>query len=276
MHSVTEKMGQTYGRYWADWCHFVLNTGGTQDPFLEGWTDCDKGTLVVHKRYKEGLRGKQATAITAGIRLYFAKALLSTNFLDSAILNTTRTACRYSTTELRARKDMGPVASVKLPISEDIMLRMRARLWEGKGWGVHESSHRIMMTYLGCMWGHDLDARVSEYTAPEKGHEDHCVRAGDLVFCALDEEEEVKIRGGTFSLYSREKEIPQFYGCWVKPSTQKTGAIVKAKFIGRRSIEESQFLNDLVECMTLSKVKVEDRLFTRYTVGINGKMTRRS
>ena len=93
MHSVTEKMGQAYGRYWADWCHFVLNTGGTQDPFLEGWTDCDKGTLVVHKRYKEGLRGKQATAITAGIRLYFAKALLSTNFLDSAILNTHHPHC---------------------------------------------------------------------------------------------------------------------------------------------------------------------------------------
>ena len=229
MHSVTEKSGQTYGRYWADWCHFVHNTGGTQDPFLEGWTDCDKGTLVVllHKRYNEGLRGKQATAITAGIRLYFAKALLSTNFLDSAILNTTRTACRYSTTELRARKDMGPVASVKLTISEDIMLRMRVRLWEGKGWGVHESSHR--MTYLGCMWRYDRDARVSEYTAPAKGHENQCIRAGDLVFCTLDEEEEVKIRGGTVSLYSTEKEIPQFYGCWVEPSSQKTGSIVKEK-----------------------------------------------
>ena len=276
MHSVTEKTAQTYGRHWADWCHFVLNTGGIQDPFLEGWTDCDKGTLVgllLQKRHEEGLRGKQANAITAGIRLYFTRALLSTSFLDSAILDATRTACRYSTTELRARKDMGPVASVKLPISEDIMLRMRARLWEGKGWGLHDSSHR--MTYLGCMWGYDLDARVSEYTAPEKGQEDHCVRAGDLVFCALGENGELKIRGGTLSLYSTEKEMPQFYGCWVKPSTHKTGAIVKAKFIGRRSVEESQFLDDLVEWTKLSKVKVGDRLFTRYSVGINGKMTRK-
>ena len=122
---------------------------------------------------------------------------------------------------------MGPVASVKLPISEDFMLSMRARLWEGKGWGLHESSHR--MTYLGCMWRYDRDARVSEYTAPAKGHENQCIRAGDLVFCTLDEEEEVKIRGGTVSLYSTEKEIPQFYGCWVEPSSQKTGSIVKEK-----------------------------------------------
>ena len=268
MHSVMEKTAQTYGRHWADWCHFVLNTGGTKDPFLDGWTDCDKGTLVGLLLHK-GLRGKRATAITGGISLYFTKALLSTNFLDSAILDATRTACRYNTTELRARKDMGPVASVKLPISEDIILRIRAKLWEGKGWGVHDSSHR--MTYLGYMWEYDLEAWVSEYTAPERGHEDHCVRAGDLVFCAYGEEGEV---GGTLSLYLTEKEIPQFYGCWVKPSTQKSGAIVKTKFIGRRSIEESQFLDDLFEWITSSKVNVEDRLFTRYTVGINGKMTR--
>ena len=50
------------------------------------------------------------------------------------------------------------------------------------GWG--RQNVDLRMTNLGCMWGYDLDARVSEYTAPEIGLEGHCVRAGDLVLGA--------------------------------------------------------------------------------------------
>ena len=78
MHSVMEKTAQTYGRHWADWCHFVLNTGGTKDPFLDGWTDCDNGTLVgllLHKRHEEGLRGKQdIVSCTTGKHEYYLRS----------------------------------------------------------------------------------------------------------------------------------------------------------------------------------------------------------
>ena len=124
----------------------------------------------------------------------------------------------------------------------------------------------------GCMWGYDLDARVSEYTAPEKGQEDHCVRAGDLVLGATCYAGEVKIRGDNLPSNLTAQQV---YGCWVKPSTQKTGAIVKSKFIGRRSVEESQFLDDLVEWLRLSGARTVDRLFTRYSRGIGGKETRK-
>ena len=197
MHSVTEKTAQAYGKHWADWCQFALSTRGIQDPFMVGWTDSDKAALVglmLQKRYQDGLRGKQAAAVTVGIRLYFIKTVLPTDFLDSALLDAARTACRRSTTELRTQKDKGPTASVKLPVSEEIILRMRSRYWEGKGWGRQDADLR--MPYLGCMWGYDLDARVSEYTAPEKGKEDHCVRAGNLVLGATYDAGEVKIRGG--------------------------------------------------------------------------------
>ena len=145
MHSVTEKTALVYGRHWADRCHFVLSTGGIQDPFIVGWTDSDKAALVglmLQKRNQDGLRGKQATAVTAGIRLYFMKAVLPTDFLDSALLDAAPTACRRSTTELRTQKDKGPTASVKLPVSEDIILRMRSRCWEGKEWGRQDADLR--------------------------------------------------------------------------------------------------------------------------------------
>ena len=112
---------------------------------MVGWTDSDKAALVglmLQKRHQDGLRGKQATTVTAGIRLYFMKAVLPTDFLDSALLDAARTACRRSTTELRTQKDKGPTASVKLPVSEDIILRMRSRCWEGKEWGRQDADLR--------------------------------------------------------------------------------------------------------------------------------------
>ena len=40
----------------------------------------------------------------------------------------------------------------------------------------------MRMSYPGCVWGFDLNARVSEYTAPEGSQEDHSVRLSDLIF----------------------------------------------------------------------------------------------
>ena len=67
--------------------------------------------------------------------------------------------------------------------------------------------------------------------------------------------------------------VPQ--GCWVRTATQKTGAVVKDKFIGRRSEGEAQFLGDLVEWIINSGVRGKDRLFTRLTVFGRGKITRK-
>ena len=50
---------------------------------------------------------------------------------------------------------------------------------------------------------------------------------------------------------------------------------MKSKIIGPRSVEESQFLDDLVEWLRLSGVRTVDRLFTRYSRGNGGKETRK-
>ena len=105
--------------------------------------------------------------MTAGNRLKFAAALQSTAFLDSAIVAAARTACRMSTKELRAKKDGGPKGSVKLPLCESLLKDMRVKLWAGKGWERGDIDSR--MTSIGCMWGYDIDARISEYTAHEVG-----------------------------------------------------------------------------------------------------------
>lgn len=42
-----------------------------------------------------------ATAVTAGLRMYFAQHLESTSFLDCAVIATARQSCRLVPSELR-------------------------------------------------------------------------------------------------------------------------------------------------------------------------------
>ena len=218
----------------------------------------DKAALValyLQSRYDKGARGKSATSVTAGLRHSFISALLPCQFLDSPIIVTARTACRLSTTELREKRNEGASTSVKLPLCESILIRMRHRLWVSCGWdrgGIDQK-----MIYLAAMWAYNMDARVSEYTAPERGGEDHCVRVGDLDFEMVCGERK---KGGQM-LPGSESVV----ACWVKASSQKTGSFMKMKLIGRRTPEEGQFLDDLISWVTHSGVTEADRLFSRYT-----------
>ena len=58
--------------------------------------------------------------------------------------------------------------------------------------------------------------------------------------------------------------------CKVEASSHKGGALSKKKFIGRRSSEENQWLDDLVAWLANSKLAAEDLTFTRYKVKTAG------
>ena len=124
--------------------------------------------------FKEGYEnGRQATAVSAGIRHYFAAALKSVDWFESQIVASARAACRLSCDELREQKKEAK-SKATLPVSEDMLSAARVRLWASKGWGWGDVDER--MTYVGLMWGFDQVARVSEYTLAETAAEDHCVR----------------------------------------------------------------------------------------------------
>ena len=181
--SVTRWTSRAYESHWSSWVGSMRESMDDENPYLRNWSEGDRPALVclfLRSRYQDGLRVKQATAVTAGMRLEFSKALLPTGFLDSALLTAARTACRMSTAELRAKKDRGANPDVKTPLCESVLLGTGAGLWKGKGWGRGDTDGR--MVYLAGMWGYDQTARVSEYTAPEGIQEDHCIRVSYLTF----------------------------------------------------------------------------------------------
>ena len=112
-----------------------------------------------------------------------------------------------------------------------------------------------------------MDARISEYTSHEVDAEDHCVRCRDSIFCVVNGSEDTQVIGG--GAFFQEVRLGKCLtssvaGFQVQTSSQKTGAPVKAKVVGRRSPEESQFLDDLVSFIAFSEVKPKDELFCRY------------
>jgi hypothetical protein len=265
--SVTGGTRRGYSLHWAQWCTFVEAIGGGNDPFMRGYRPGDKApmlALFLKDRHGRGLRDKSATAASAGVRLEFTMALEASGFFDDPIVTATRGACRSTAAERREKKDGGPSCTVKLPLCESMVADRRGSNWTGRGWDYPDIDRRAV--YLATTWAFDLGARISEYTAAEKGGEDHCVRAGDLTFDFETEDSSFLARGGEghFELLRQGPAEGRAVGCWVRACTQKTGEWSKTKLIGRRSPSEAQLLDDLVEWITHAEIGPNDELFSRY------------
>ena len=257
---------RVYDKYWSQWILFLKSEVDEDDPFVTRVGEEEKASLVgimMLRKHEQGLRDKQATAFTAAIRLRFSQRGFSTRFLDSAVIATARAACKPKPEELRERKDIGTTASVKLPICGSILVDMKAKMWTGRGWGGVDMRSR--MTYIGCMWAFEMVARVSEYTTPEPGGVDHCIRVDDLIFIAILPSGSRSLHGsriGEMGLASGGIDRASVVECRAMAVTAKGKKLVKPKIVGRRSEEESAFLDDLMEFMAHSGTTGKDELFT--------------
>ena len=146
-------------------------------------SDSEKAVILAlffKERYEvDKMRGRQATCVSAGIRHHFIAALRPVDWFECQMIMSARAACRPSCDEIReSKKDAKSKAM--LPVSEDMLMEARARLWVNKTWEWRDIDDR--MTYLGLMWGFDQVARVSEFIAAESSSENHCVQVWQLSF----------------------------------------------------------------------------------------------
>jgi hypothetical protein len=239
--SVLPNTQLAYTKEWADWAKHLKQEANISDPYLQGVHEDEKASLVslmMLRKYKQNRRGKSATAFTAAIRLEFAKKRLSCTFLGDAVIATTRASCKMKPAELREKRDSEPTYTVKLPISEDILVSMRARLWDGLSWSDGDKEQRVK--YLGCMWGFEMGARVSEYTRAEPGGSDHCIRVDDLTFRIETPTVIRTLSGGSLAAHGAAESqagLRQISECSVLGTSSKGKVAVKPKLITRRTEE---------------------------------------
>lgn len=264
--SVLPNTQLAYTKEWVEWSKHLSEEANITDPYLQGVHEEEKASLVslmMLRKYKQNRRGKAATAFTAAIRLEFAKKRLSTTFLDAAVVTTARASCRMNPAELRERRNSEPTHTVKLPISEDILQGMRARLWDGLSWSDDDKAKR--MRYLGCMWGFEMGARVSEYTRAEPGGSDHCIRLDDLTFIVEGPTVTQTLSGGCLaatSVVNSAAGLRQISECRVLGTSSKAKVAVKPKLIARRSIAEAQFLEDVSIYVAMSGCTGRDEVLS--------------
>ena len=283
--SVTEATRRAYERDWTAWTHFIESTeagGPGADPFLKDIeSDLVKSywiSLFILRRYQAGFRGVEATKITAAIRYKLLSEGHEIRFLGSDgskndLIAAAKRACRLNPAELRSLK-WERKSSVKLPINLDMMISMRERLWANQVWDKKGAEN--MMTYIGCMWGMEIMARCSEYTLHEPGRSDHCIRARDISFMLTNP---MLIEG--FLVHSLPGGDPTLLNivetdieaCIVDASSHKCESLQKTKTVTRRHRHpgESEFLNDIIKWIKISKVQPYDELFTRYMALSNGQ-----
>lgn len=243
-----------------------MKDGGSNDPFMRGLTQQEKAAMVslfMMSRYMNGKRGKAVSAATAAIRLRFSQEMLDTAFLDTAMVSTARTACLLNPEELRKRRNSAPANTVKLPVCEEFIASMRERLVVNRTWS--EANTKLIMLYTGCMYGYELAARVGEYTKPEPGDTDHCVRTDDLSFAVEAPTGYFSIVGSALASLSPSEAGEGFKNvseCNIKGVTTKGKVTIKAKLVARRSPEESLFLDDLIRFVVHAKALGTEELFS--------------
>lgn len=267
--SVLPATNRVYEGHWIMWKAFLKSEINDDDPFLTTVEEKEKAPLVclmMLRRHQAGHRGKAATAFTAGVRMRFSQNSQPTTFLDSTMIATSRVSCRLNPGELRTKRNSGLGSSAKLPVCEGVLTSMRIQQWAGRSWD--DSDMLQKMIYLGCMWGFEMGARISEYTKAEPGSSDHCVRTDDLTFDVRTATETRRLVASQLrGLILPGVNRPQVLECSVLGASSKGKVTVKAKVIGRRSTEEEQFLEDIIDFVLNSGAKGDEELFSFRTKG---------
>ena len=254
-----------YEGHWTQWRQFLTSEVDESDPYLTSRSQDEKSALVclfMQRRHQAGHRGKAATAGTAGIRQYFACRMMSTDFLEAAVVSTARAACLMKPDELRQRRDSGQSCSVKLPICHSVLVELKTRRWTGLGWS--DTDFMARMLYLGCMLAFELAARIGEYTKKENGGTDHCYRTDDLTFAVVTASSSLNVAGSALAelrFVKAGKGCGQIAECRVFGVSTKRMITTKAKIIGRRSVAESEFLDDLIEFIVRAGGSGDEELF---------------
>jgi hypothetical protein len=118
--------------------------------------------------------------------------------------------------------------------------------------------------YFGCIIAFELAARIGEFTKKENGGTDHCYRTDDQTFAVVTASSSLNVAGSALvelRFVKAGKGCGQIAECRVFGVSTKRMITTKAKIIGRRSVAESEFLDDLIEFIVRAGGSGDEELF---------------
>ena len=268
--SVTARTLKGYQPGFKTWAAFIASktpVGMEADPYLKGHSAATKVSLMctfLRVRHAEGRRDKQCTGITAAISKFFSMELQQVEWMKDPLVTLARRSCRRTAKELREYVESG-ASKARLPVWLGLLELMREELWEGKRfvWGEIDEK----MTYIASIYSFELAVRAGEATYTGADSEEHTVLAEDFKVHLFEPiwiggKEVLSLRAGSeaFANLVVPENVKEIEVCAL---TQKTGMCNNSKLIARRSWEEMQVLEDLIDWAINSGARSKDRFFSR-------------
>jgi uncharacterized cupin superfamily protein len=118
---------------------------------------------------------------------------------------------------------------------------------------------------MGVAYGWETVGRKGEYTHCKRGNQNHCARKDDFTFVVEVRGSTQNVLGSGLAALRLGDSVDGRLGvleCRVRTVSSKGKVAVKPKLIGRRSPEESEFLDDLTAWMTYNGTSGQDEAFS--------------
>jgi hypothetical protein len=193
-----------------------------------------------------------------------ARMTLLTAFLESSLIATASTSCALKPSELRALKDHGPVATVKLPVCGGILMDMRARLWL-EGWS--DEAKRV---------GRRLEGPASSPTV-SRGAKTTVLETMTSRSWLRPRQERAGERAGRVAAGGLGRGPLAYSGVQGQDGKLQREGGCQAQANSQRSPEEAEFLDDLAAWITYSGASGADEVFCfRKSDGTIVRLTGRS
>mmetsp|Transcript_7938 Transcript_7938/g.11218 ORF Transcript_7938/g.11218 Transcript_7938/m.11218 type:complete len:349 (+) Transcript_7938:462-1508(+) len=197
-----------------------------------------------------------------------------TSFLQSSVtIKRALRAFRRTPAESRVHNIEVKAPNERDPASMDIMREIRRTCWENRTWATRKDMDARGM-WISVALGYDTGSRVSNLARPDGTNaEDHSLRTCDITFEIADHiRAPFMVRGGEALRLEIVSGHLDYSVAVTKASiTLMSSKVVKSlksqmvpKILARRSLAESQLLDDLIQWVLYSGTKDDDYLCTRY------------
>jgi len=269
--SCKERSWAITDRKWGLWEEYMetRTMSGVLGLDLQGAaSDAVRLARIVHfaswLNSEKGMRGKALTSALGAVRTQFEGMGVQTGWWDDSRMDRVRVAARPTTEEAKEDRAKSK-GTMKLPISEEMVIACRMEMWqEGK---YDKGALDGIARWLAVALGFDSGPRVGQLAKKEKNGEDHAVRAGHFTFvfqggssmvAGLDLRNKLKgLKGDYSSIALVDME-------YVTDKVSSSRYVVDIKTIARRSRIESQVVDDLCHWVVYSGVLEEDEFLARY------------
>ena len=293
---VTGGSSDQYQRQWKRWLGFLGTLPSSERPdnvLVEVHDENDKILILMafvsYLVEELKIRGsKEVGGVLSGLRFEWNRQCLPSAFFEDPRVGAAKQGSRLTTGEMREYACKSKETR-KLPVCTEMVSWLRGKLFAGSGYNAQGLYSKGV--YLAAAVAFDMGLRPGNVRKVDGNlREDHCIRAGDMIFRIECLGVKEHIGGGEqIRNYLSQEEggrhvidqdrLSNVKGVGIQVVTSKTSHRMRAPIqsweIMRGTVHEEALLEDLCEFMVVSGVREDEPFCSRWAPDRKGVMRRK-